>query len=356
MKAVVFHEYGGVDKLRYEELPTPDAGKGEVRVQVKACGINFSLDLKTRQGTGGWKLQLPHVLGVDIAGEVTALGSGVDAGWQGVKVIVNPFIVCGRCEFCRRGQDNSCVDGQCIGIGRPGGYAEYVTVPANNLVRLPQNLTFDQGASIPLAFTTAWHMLVTRGGVHGEDTVLILGASGGVGVAATQIAKLHNSKVLVVASSREKLERLRSIGADECILFSGDSDLASDVMQLTGGRGVTLVCETVGTPTWAGSLSVLRPEGRLVCCGSAGGGRVEMELRQLYRRNLSLFFSHAGTHEELRRIVDFMGQGKLTPLVDSSYPLAEAGRAQEALLERKHVGKIVLHPWEAGTRTAGGRK
>jgi NADPH:quinone reductase-like Zn-dependent oxidoreductase len=233
--------------------------------------------------------------------------------------------------------------GKVIGINVFGGYAEYVKVPATNLVRVPENLSYEQAAAMPITFSTAWHMLVTRARVSGDDTVLVLAAAGGIGIAATQISKIFGAIVLAAVGSDVKAERVRASGADEAINYSA-SDLYHEVMRLTAGRGVDIVVETIGSPTWDKSMRVIRPEGRLVCCGSTGGQRVDLNLRDLYRRNLTLFFTHGGTHSEMRSIFKLAGEGKLKPIVHSVYPLSEAANAHTILQSRIAIGKLLLNP------------
>jgi 2-desacetyl-2-hydroxyethyl bacteriochlorophyllide A dehydrogenase len=342
MKAVAIVEHGGIDGLRYMELPDPQPGVGEVVIKVRACALNH-LDIWLRLGIPAYRLSLPHVPGSDVAGEVVAVGDGVTNVQVGDKVIVNPNLTCGECEWCRMGEDSMCQSFGIFGAKCWGGYAEYAKVPARNLLPMPSNLTFEEAAAFPLTFLTAWHMLVTRAGLKAGERVLVIGAGSGVGVAAVQIAKLAGAFVIATAGTDEKCERAKALGADATINHSREN-IADKVRELTDGRGVDVVFEHVGPAVFEQCVRALAKGGRLVTCGATSGPTVTVDLRYFYSRQLALIGSMMGRTSELLTIVRLVGEGKLKPVIDRTFPLAEAAKAQEVLESRNFFGKLVLIP------------
>ena len=264
MKAVRFHAHGGPDVLRYEEVPEPLAGPGEALVRVRACALNH-LDLWQRRGIERVTIPFPHISGADVAGEVESSPDGEFA--PGRRVMLQPGLSCGRCAACLDGRDNECARYDVLGYQSDGGYAEYVKVPAQNLIAIPDAIGFVEAAAFPLTFLTAWHMLVTRARLRAGDDVLVLGAGSGVGQAAIQVAWLHGARVFATAGSDEKLAKARQLGAYEVINHDSE-DLPKRVREFTNGRGVDIVVEHVGTATWDRSLKCLARGGRLVTCGA----------------------------------------------------------------------------------------
>jgi len=342
MKAVAIVEHGGIDGLRYMELPDPQPGVGEVVIKVRACALNH-LDIWLRLGIPAYRLSLPHVPGSDVAGEVVAVGDGVTNVQVGDKVIVNPNLTCGECEWCRMGEDSMCQSFGIFGAKCWGGYAEYAKVPARNLLPMPSNLTFEQAAAFPLTFLTAWHMLITRAGLKAGERVLVIGAGSGVGVAAVQIAKLAGAFVIATAGTDEKCERAKALGADATINHSREN-IADKVRELTDGRGVDVVFEHVGPAVFEQCVRALAKGGRLVTCGATSGPTVTVDLRYFYSRQLALIGSMMGRTSELLTIVRLVGEGKLKPVTDRTFPLADAAKAQEVLESRNFFGKLVLIP------------
>jgi len=342
MKAVAIVEHGGIDGLRYMELPDPQPGVGEVVIKVRACALNH-LDIWLRLGIPAYRLSLPHVPGSDVAGEVVAVGDGVTNVQVGDKVIVNPNLTCGECEWCRMGEDSMCQSFGIFGAKFWGGYAEYAKVPARNLLPMPSNLTFEQAAAFPLTFLTAWHMLITRAGLKAGERVLVIGAGSGVGVAAVQIAKLAGAFVIATAGTDEKCERAKALGADATINHSREN-IADKVRELTDGRGVDVVFEHVGPAVFEQCVRALAKGGRLVTCGATSGPTVTVDLRYFYSRQLALIGSMMGRTSELLTIVRLVGEGKLKPVTDRTFPLADAAKAQEVLESRNFFGKLVLIP------------
>ncbi|MFQ6057868.1 MAG: zinc-binding dehydrogenase [Anaerolineae bacterium] len=342
MKAVIFYRRGGVDQLKYEDVPTPQISAHEVLVRVKACALNH-LDIFARRGAQGVKVPLPHILGLESAGEVVEVGAQVRSVKVGQRVLVNPKISCGRCEYCLAGQDNLCMTGKLIGIQVDGGYAEYLKAPAENVIPLPVYLSYEEAAAIPVAFGTAWHMLVSRAGLKAGETVLILAAGSGVGSAAVQVAKYLGARVIATASSDEKLARAKELGADEVINYSQDN-FSHVVKRLTGNRGVDVVFEHVGPNTWEKSVASLAPNGRLVTCGATTGRWGRTDLWSLFGKQLSLLGSFGASQKDVEAVADLVGQGKLKPVIDRCLPLQEAALAHRLLEERKVFGKVILRP------------
>jgi NADPH:quinone reductase-like Zn-dependent oxidoreductase len=338
MKAVRFHEHGGVDVLRYEDVPDPELGSGEVLVRVHACALNH-LDLWERRGLERVRVPLPHISGSDVAGVVIASAApGVAAGR---RVMLQPGISCGRCAACLSGRDNECPKYGVLGSASDGGYAELVKVPVQNLVSIPDEVDFVQAAAFPLTFLTAWHMLITRAQLKRGEDVLVLAAGSGVGQAAVQLALLHGARVFATAGSDDKLQKARALGAFE-VINHRTQEVAEEIWRLTNRRGVDVVIEHVGEATWPAAVRSLTRGGRLVTCGATTGWNGAIDLRVLFVKQLSLLGSFMGTKGELLRAARFFFAGQLKPVIDTTFPLAEAAAAQSRLEASGQFGKIVL--------------
>jgi len=342
MKAVRFHEHGGIDVLKYEDAPEPKIQANEVLVKVKACALNH-LDIWLRVGVRRWTLPMPHIAGSDIAGEVAEVGALVTRVKPGERVLLCPGISCGQCEACFQGLDSACRSYTLFGVMVDGGYAEYVKSPEMNVVPIPGDLSFDEAAAVPLVFITAWHMLFTRAGLKPGEDVLVVGAGSGVGMAAIQIAKLVGARVIATAGADWKLEKARALGADEVINHSQQS-IAEEVKRLTSKRGVDLVFEHVGAAVWEDCFESLATYGRLVTCGTTSGPEVKLNLQNLYGRQRSILGSFMGSKAELLEALKFIGQRKLKAVIDSAFPLQDAAAAQSKMESRDFFGKILLHP------------
>jgi len=349
MKAVVFYRHGGPDVLVYEDVLTPSVAEGEVLIRVKACSINH-VDIWVRQGIPAYKIALPHISGCDVSGTVEEIGTDVfEQSVQqpglavGERVLVAPGLSCFRCAYCLSGQDNMCLTYKILGANTAGGYAEYVKVPAVNVIPIPVTLSFEQAAAFPLVFLTAWHMLITRAELKAGQDVLVLAAGSGIGSAAVQIAKLAGAWVIAAAGSDNKLGKAKELGADEVINYHRE-DFSARVRDLTGGKGVDVVFEHVGPETWEKSLTALAKNGKLVTCGATSGPEAKTDLRYVFSRQLSILGSMMGTRSELLETTKLMEIGKLKPVIDSVYPMREARQAQEYLLSRKNFGKVILVP------------
>lgn len=336
MKAVRFHEHGGPDVLRYEEAPDPEPRPGRAIVRVRACALNH-LDLWYRRGIERVTIPLPHIPGSDIAGEVMD-GGGFAA--PGTRVLLQPGLSCGACAACREGRDSLCPSYDVLGLMSDGGYAELVSVPVDNLVPIPDHIDFVEGAAFPLTFLTAWHMLVTLARVRPGDVVLVLAGGSGVGQAAIQIAALHGARVFATAGP-QKIERTRSLGAEE-VFDHYQTDFGKQSRLLTNGRGVDIVIEHVGAATWDRSVRALASGGRLVTCGATTGPMASIDLRHLFARQLSLLGSYMGGKSELLEAATHFFAGRLRPVVDAVFPLAEAATAHRRLEGKEQFGKIVL--------------
>jgi NADPH:quinone reductase-like Zn-dependent oxidoreductase len=340
MKAIVFQQHGGPEVLKYADVAEPAIRPNEVLVRVKACALNH-LDLWVRGGIPGVPIPLPHIPGSDVAGEIAQIGAEVSTVRVGQKVVLAPGVTCGKCAACIAGQDNRCRQFTNLGYMIDGGCAEFVRVPEVNCLPYPENLSWEEVASIPLVFQTAWHMLLARAELQPGEDVLILGAGSGVGTAAIQIAKFFGARVLATAGSDEKLQKAKELGADHLINHRTQK-IREEVRRITSKRGVDVVFEHVGTATWDDSLASLAPSGRLVTCGATTGYDAKIDLRFLFSRQLSLLGSYMGTKSELHSVMRLVATGRLKPIVDRIFPLAEAAAAHMYLESSFQFGKVVL--------------
>ena len=340
MKAIVFHQHGGPEVLKYADAPEPALRANDVLVRVKACALNH-LDLWVRRGLPNVPLPLPHIPGSDVAGEIAKIGADVTTIRVGQKVVLAPLVSCGKCPACLGGLDNHCRQATNLGYMIDGGCAEFVRAPEVNCLAYPEDLTWEQAAAIPLVFQTAWHMLITRAELQPGEDVLVLGADSGVGSAAIQIAKFFGARVLTTAGSEEKLAKAKELGADHLINYKTQK-IRDEVRRITDKRGVDVVVEHVGAASWEDSLSSLAPTGRLVTCGATTGYDGKVDLRFLFSRQLSLLGSYMGTKSELHRVMKLVAAGKLKPVVDRVFPLAEAAAAHAYLESSSQFGKVVL--------------
>lgn len=343
MRAVVFREHGGPEVLVPVRLPRPRPRADEVLVEVRACALNH-LDLWTRGGIPGMTFPTPHVLGSDVAGVVAEAGELARNVSAGDRVLLSPGVSCGHCAQCLAGDDNLCPEYDILGYGRAGGYAELVAAPARNAHPIPAGLSFEQAASIPLTFLTAWHMLVGRARVKPGEDVLVLAAGSGVGSAAIQVAKLFGARVVATASTEEKLERARELGADDTINYVEEVQFHKALRRLTGGKGVEVVVEHVGAATWPKSMASLARNGRLVTCGATTGYEAAIDIRHLFYKHLSVLGSFMGRHSELVELLPFFETGQLRAVVDRVLPLERAADAHRLMMDRAQFGKLVLTP------------
>ena len=342
MRAVLFHEHDPADVLRLvTDHPVPEPGPGEVRIHVKAAALNY-LDIWVRNGWPGIRLSYPHIPGADAAGVIDAVGEGV-AGWSvGDRVGLDPTLSCGACVFCRSGWQNRCVDFAILGEHAPGTYRDYITVPARNLIGLPEHISFAESAAASLVFVTAWHSLIMRGGLRPGETVLVVGAGGGVNTASIQIAKLAGCTVYVVGSTEDKLAQARELGADVAIPRDVEGGWSRAIYQLTAKRGVDVVVDNVGEATFAHSLRALARGGRLLTVGNTSGPQVALDNRLIFGKHLTILGSTMGPHQDYVTVMNLLFKGKLRAVIGARYPLEAAADAQRALEAGQHFGKIVL--------------
>lgn len=341
MTAAVLRQHGDRDAIQLEQVPIPEPGPGEVRLRVQACALNW-LDVAVRMGPKFGAIPLPLIGGADIAGVVEALGPGVTDWQEGNEVVVYGLITCGVCEFCRQGKPTTCPKHQIIGEHIDGGLAEYTVVPAANLLPKPSNLSFIEAAALPVVCMTAWHMLISVGQLQAGEDVLILGAGGGVASVGIQLAKYAGARVLTTTSTSKKAEQARELGADEVFNYR-DEDWVDSVLEATGGRGVDLVQDNVGAATWLSSLRVLARNGRLIPCGSHSGATVELEIGQIYHRQLQIRGSNGGTIQDLASALALVEKGYIRPIVDTVLPLEQIHEGHRLLEEHQHFGKVVIN-------------
>lgn len=340
MKSIRIHEFGGPEVLRYEDVPDPKPRKDQVLIRVKACAMNH-LDIWVRKGLPGVKL--PHIPGSDIAGEVVEVGEYVTEFKTGQRVLIAPMHFCNHCAKCMAGLQNQCPEFTVLGNAVDGGDCELIAVPHVNVIPIPDSLEFNQAASAPLVFLTAWHMLVGRAGVRPGQTVLVLGANSGVGIAGIQIAKLFSCTVIATAGDDRKTAKARELGADH-VINHYQQKISEEVRKITSKQGVDIVLEHVGPATWDESIRSLRPGGTLVTCGATTGPQVGFDLRFLFSRNLSILGSYMGTMGELHEVLRHVFSGKLKPVIDRTLPLNDARAAHEYMEKSQMFGKILLIP------------
>ncbi len=345
MKAVLFRQHGGPEVLEYTDFPAPEPKPGEVLIRLHAAALN-RMDIMVRNGWPGLKLEMPHINGADGAGEVAAINSPLPAG-EGVgvrvgdHVVINANLGCGKCEFCLAGKDNLCLNWNLLGETVRGTYAQYVAVPTRQLYKLPADFDYRKAAAAALVYQTAWHSLITRGNLQKHETVLIVGAGGGVNTASVQIAKYIGAQVLIIGSDSKKLEMAQSIGADILIDRSKEADWSKSVFLATNKRGVDVVVDNVGT-TFMQSLRALRKGGRLLTVGNSGGPKFEIDNRYIFAKHLSVLGSTMSTITDFNEVMDLIVAGKLKPIIDSTFALKDAAIAQERLWKNENFGKITL--------------
>ncbi|HHS97434.1 MAG TPA: alcohol dehydrogenase [Chloroflexi bacterium] len=343
MKALCFYEHGELDVLRYDDVPDPKPGPGEVLVRVRACALNH-LDVWVRRGWPGLKLEMPHWTGADVAGEIAALGEGVTSWEVGQRVVVDPGISTREDEFTRRGEHSLSPGYVILGEQIRGGQAEYVAVPASNLMEIPEGWDFPQAAAPLLVSLTAWRMLIHRAKLRAGESVLIVGAGGGVNSMAIQVAKLAGATVYALTSTEEKMERAKELGADVVLNYREDPQWSKTLYKMTDRRGVDVVVDNVGRATLAQSMRAVARGGRIVIVGNTSGPHAEIDIRFIFGKQISLIGSTMGTHQDFRDVMSLVWAGKLKPVIDRVMPLSEGERAFEILEQGKQFGKIVLVP------------
>lgn len=341
MKSIAFTEHGSLDVLQLMDLPEPKPQAHEVLIKVEACGLNH-LDIWTREGWQGLSVPMPHILGNDVVGTVQEVGNKVQCWKKGERVLVAPGQGCNQCVRCKAGQESLCANFQMMGLQRQGGYAEYTTAPASELIRIDDTYSPEEWAATPLVFLTAWHMLFGRAQLKPKETVVIHAAGSGIGSAAIQLAKQIDAKVIATAGSDWKLERAKALGADALINYTTHPEFHKQVQEITNGQMADVVFEHIGPQTWNSSLKSLAKGGRVVFCGVTSGPKVDVDLRFTFMRQHSILGSYMGDKHELVKVVDWLKKKKVKPVVDSVFPLQDAKKAQEKMLGREIFGKLVL--------------
>lgn len=340
MKAVLFHTHGGPEVLQFADFPTPEPEPGQALVRLRAAALN-RVDLWTRAGWPGIKLDYPHIPGADGAGVVEALGEGVEELKPGDRVVVNSNLGCGKCEQCLAGWDNRCRDWHLLGETVRGTYAQYLAISAGNLLKIPEGFDERSAAAAALVFHTAWHSLIVRAGLQAGESVLVVGASGGVNTASIQIAKFAGAVVYVVGSSAAKLGLAESLGADHLINRAQEENWSKTVFALSQKRGVDVIVDNVGT-TYPQSFRAASKGGRILTVGNTGGARFEIDNRFLFGKHLSIIGSSMGTRKDFAQVMGLVFAGKFKPVLDRDFPLEQAAEAQRHLEKGEQLGKVTL--------------
>jgi len=342
MKALYFDKHGELDVVKYGDVPDPEPGPGEVLIRVRACALNF-LDIWVRRGWPGLKLEMPHWCGADVAGEIAALGENVP-GWQvGQRVVVDPGVNLVEDEYTRSGEDSVSPGYHILGEHRRGGAAEYLAIPASNLAAIPDNIDYPDAAAPLLVGITAWRMLLRRAGLRAGESVLVVGAGGGVNSIAIQIAKLAGATVYVVASNPEKSARAQQLGAD-VVLDRSRVDWGKEIFKLTSRRGVDVVVDNVGKATITKSMQAVARGGRIVIVGNTSGPQAEIDIRYIFGKQISIIGSTMGSHQDFHDLLDLLWSGKIKPVIHQVMPLSEGREGYKMMQEGSHFGKILLAP------------
>jgi NADPH:quinone reductase-like Zn-dependent oxidoreductase len=342
LRALTISAHGGFDQIVVrDDLPMPELhGRRDVRVRVSAAAINH-LDVFVVGGLPGVAIQPPWILGTDATGVIEEVGDGVTTVKRGDRVVINPGVPCRECGYCKAGEHPLCVRFAVLGEHRPGTIAEYVVVPEQNVLSIPASVDDAEAAAFTLATLTAWRMVHTRAKVTAGDDVLIWGIGGGVAQAALQICSRIGARTWVTSSNDEKLERAKSLGATH-LLNHSSGEIGKMIRERTRKRGVTVVLDNVGEKTWTQSLIALGRGGRLVTCGGTSGPMVTTDVRRLFWNQWSILGSTMGNDAEFAAVVNELRQGKLRPVVDGVFPLAEGRAAFERLASGRQFGKIVI--------------
>src|SRR5438128_2054799 len=342
MKAAFFKEHGGAEKVLYADYRDPVPGPDDVVVRVRACGLNH-VDMLLLDGRFPPPEGLPHVNGCEVAGTLEGLDKGAGSLRPGQRVVVFPGFSCGVCEFCLRGERTVCLRYGYLGAHKDGGYAELVRVPVASCLALPEAMSFEAGAALPLAFLTSWHALVAKAELKPGQTVLVQAAGSGVGSAAIQIARLMGARVMTTVGSDDKIGFAQSLGAEHVVNYR-TQDFVEEARKWTAKRGVDVVVEHIGGETLERSTYALTRLGTLVSIGSHDTHWGRLDLRYVYSKNLRIVGTNLGSILELRTILDYVGDGRLKPVIDRAFPLKDARAAVQHVLDRKNKGKVLVIP------------
>lgn len=346
MRAAVIRQHGGYDQVRVERVPQPKVqAPDDVIVRIRAAALN-RLDLFVRKGVSGPGLRpihLPRITGADAAGEVVEVGEHVEDLRPGDRVVVYPGLTCGRCEFCRQGEDTMCRQYRIWGEDVDGGLAEYGCVPARNLYRIPPELDWETAAAFPCAYTTAWRMVITTGRLKPHEKVLVLGAGGGVGIAAVLIARRVGAAVWAVTSGTERARRLRELGATR-VIDRHEEDFEQAVLEETDGRGVDLIVNPVGGDTWGPAVRSLAMGGRMTLCGATAGDAPTISIRTIYQWHRQILGAPMGNRDDFLAVLDLVSRDELKPVIGAVLRLDDIAEAHRLLEEGAVTGKVVIRP------------
>lgn len=340
MRSIIINQHGGPEVLEMADLPSPKIKKGHALVRLSAAALN-RMDIFVRIGWPGLRLELPHIPGADGAGEIITLGDDVKNWKIGDHVVINSNLGCGECENCKNGKDNLCSDWHLLGETVRGTYTEILLIPTRQLYKIPVDFSYEVASASGLVFHTAWHSLITKGALAAGETVLIVGASGGVNTASIQIAKYSGAKVIVIGSSKEKLDLAESLGADELVLRTPNDDWSRTVYNLTLKRGVDIVVDNVGS-TFPLSLRSLKKGGRLLTVGNTASPRIEIDNRYIFGKHLTIIGSTMGTIADFSTVMNLITTNQLKPAISKIFPFSEVRKAHEHLESGRNLGKVVL--------------
>ncbi|MDQ6523933.1 alcohol dehydrogenase catalytic domain-containing protein [Nocardioides sp. LHD-245] len=354
MRAARLHDDGGRIVVRVDtDVAVPDCGRDEVLIKVRRCGLN-QVDLLTRSGQTPQAVPLPHISGTEVAGDVVAVGTEVDPGLLGARVVVDPVVACGRCRPCFRGQTNMCRDSLIYGVQTQGGYAEYAVAPARQVLPIPTGLSYDVATAIAVTGPTTWHMLHTRARLRAGETVLVIAAGSGIGTLAAQVARFSGARVVVTVGGEEKVRKARELLPADLVVDHHDPTWPRQVRAFNGGHGADLVFEHVGASTWQGSLAAMARGGRLVTSGGHSGFEVDINLWHLFIKEHTVIGSYAGSRDDFCTILDLVERGIVRPIVQQVFALEEIAHAQRLLEKRRVFGKLLLDPSATPAAPAGG--
>lgn len=344
MKAIVLRQHGDPEVLKLEEVPEPKASPGEIVIKVRSVSVNRTLDCEVRAGKYPVKPKLPHVLGVDPAGDVVEIGSGVTKFKVGDRAATISIIRCGECRQCSRGLEANCLASQHIGLHRWGGYADYVAVPERNAFPIADNLSYAEGTVITRHYPMAFNLLTAKTTVKPSEWVLVMGATGALGSCCVQVAKMFGAKVIAGAGADERVELATKSGADYGINYR-TQDLAAEVMKITDGDGVDIVCENIADPTlWSGAFNSMAIGARMVTAGAHGGGHVTLDVKRMYLRRQSIHGAAGTNPPDVEKALEAARKGQIRAIPFQTTPLSNASDAHRRVEANQVIGKIVLEP------------
>jgi alcohol dehydrogenase len=325
MRVVAIQQHGGVEQMKLDQWPVPTPEPGQALVEVKACGLNY-MDVFVLHGMPDMPTKMPRIPGGDIAGIVREVGEGVSKDWVGKKVALFPRFP----------------QGGVLGENGNGGLCEFIAVDQRQLIEIPEGVSFEDAAALPIAYGTSHRMLFTRGHIKAGEKVLILGASGGVGVSCLQFAKMAGCEVYACTSSEDKARRLKELGADHVINYAEHPDFSKAVWNATGKKGVDVAINFTGGDTWIPTQRSMAVNGRILTCGSTAGHECEIDVRFLWFREMEIIGSRAYVPDDIKACLQFVADKKIAPIIDKVLPLEQAGEGVRMLDERRVFGKVII--------------